>query len=163
MQALALHLGRYAKQDIPDWRVESQPTSEGTRLRLTRTAPLPPETHPLDWSQAFQSFVEGKSGVCVLIRSGEEEGRRRQQHGWMEKDLWRHWREQPKMVHVYPGRTEEEREEIVHAALSGRPVVVTQAHADVAWLKPVASLRIPLYILERHVVPQGMAWTAHLV
>lgn len=159
--ALNLHLSHHRKQALAGWNISHHPTSHGAVLTLRRQEDQGTQTHPLDWSQAFEAFTQHANGVLIFVSSGQDLLRTRaEQQGWLREKEEAHWRTRPDLPAIYQVEEEEYQEEAVHAALSGRPVVAYQKTPDVRWAEPLQYARIPVSILERHAVPNGMAWTS---
>ncbi|MBP6945105.1 hypothetical protein KBD61_05305 [Patescibacteria group bacterium] len=159
--ALAMHLLRHRERAFADWSISHSATSHGAVLTLKRQEDQAAQTHPLDWSQAFEVFTQHPEGMLIFVASGQDLVQARaEQQGWLLEKEEAHWRTQPDLPAVYQVEEEEYQEEAVHAALSGRPVVAYQKTPDVRWAEPLQYAHIPVSILQRHVVPNGMAWTS---
>ncbi len=159
--ALTLHLLRHQGQSFADWNISHEPTSHGAVLALRRPGDHVKERHPLNWSQAFEGFIRHPEGVLIVVSSEQDFLQARaEQQGWLREKKEAHWRTQPDLPAIYPVDEEQGQEEAVHAALSGRPVVAYQKNPDMHWAKQLQYAHIPVSILERHRVPNGMAWTS---
>ncbi len=159
--ALTLHLLRHGQQAFTDWKLSHHPTSHGAILTLKRQKDQAAQMHPLDWSQTLEMFTRHPQGVLVFVASGQDVLQvQAEQRGWLHQEEGAHWRTQPGLPAIYQVEEKESQEEALHAALSGRPVVAYQKTSDVRWAEPLQYAHIPVSILERHVVPNGMAWTS---
>lgn len=157
--ALTLHLQRHAEQRESNWNLSHHATSHGSILVLQREERNVSQMHPLKWSQAFQEFTQTPRGMLVFVTPVSDIQPKREEYGWLEEGE-AHWRTHAHMPAVYQVEAEDGQEEAVHAALSGRPVVAHQKTADLGWLEPLQHANIPVSVLERHAVPNGMAWTS---
>ncbi len=157
--ALLLHLHRHAQQSKSDWNLSHHRTSHGSILVLHREGNAVLESHPLRWSNILQAFTQSPQGMLVFVASTADVQAQREEYRWLEEGE-AHWRTHTQVPALYQVEEEDAQEEAVHAALSGRPVVAHQKTADLRWLKPLQHAHIPVSILERHAVPNGMAWTS---
>lgn len=159
--ALTLHLLRQKESSFSDWSIVLHPTSHGAVLSLKRQAKNASQAHPLEWSQIFEAFTQHPEGVLVFVSSGVDLLQTQaEQYGWLQKKEAVHWRTQPNIPAIYCAEEEAEQEEAMHAALSGRPVVAYQQTSDLRWIEPLQHALVPISVLERHAVPNGMAWTS---
>lgn len=159
--ALAVHVLHQQDPSFSDWNMSLHATSYGAALTLKRQENNAIHTHPLDWSQAFEVFSQHPKGVLIFVSSEQDLLQARaKQRGWLPENNEGHWRTQPELPAIYRVEEEEDQEEAVHASLSGRPVVAYQKTSDLSWAKPLQYAGIPVSVLERHVVPNGMAWTS---
>lgn len=155
--ALVAHLTYHTPTD---WQVREVQTSQGSLMQLQRETVHTHEAHPLNWSQAMQIFASTGKGVCVVVRA-DKSTEKLLHRRWPKAVAGAHWRASLNQPHVYHAQEADEREEALHAALSGRPVLVLQPDEQVGWLQGLRPLGIPVSCLTRTVLPEGAAWTAH--
>ena len=152
--ALAMHLGKHA---LRGWRMEATATSHGTMLRLEREAPHAQGIHPLDWSQPMQRLMNEGQSVLVIIHA-DKAAEALLFDRFPQAEAGIQWRSSAKQPHVYRAQREEQQEEVLHAALSGRSAIILQQNNDLEWAQSMRSLGIPVSCLERCPTPEGTAW-----
>jgi hypothetical protein len=155
--ALAVHL---KANPLVGWRVQSTPTTHGTMMRFEREEPHALGVHPLDWSQSVQRLMSEGQGVLVIIHA-DKAVESLLANRFPQAEIGTHWRTSMQQPHVYRVRGEEEREEVLHAVLSGRSALILQQNNDVEWLRVAPVLGIRISRLERCATPEGAAWISY--
>lgn len=158
LSALALHLDRKQRGMSFDWDVNSTYLSHGVVLSGRRRRESFSSHHPLGWSKAFTMFFKQPRGVlvCVGMDALLKGFFRTQPISFADAFSSRRAGSRPVMYDL----ARADQEEVLHAVVAGRPILLVSSMVPV-WLSKVASIGLPVHVLERHVVPSGMSWSSY--
>ncbi len=151
------------RRKMPEgWNGKTVSTSHGHMIEWNPTSPYVPGAHPLEWSDAMRRFGQAKGGVQVVIRP-DDSAKKMLTDRWPQAEPGTHRQagdESPCLYHI---EHEHEQEEALHAALMGRTICVIQSQEEMAWLRPLSEVGIPVTCFRRHLLPEGAAWTSSIV
>lgn len=138
------------------WRVREFETSHGRGFEMTRTSPHLERPHAWHWQD--DAWLSDPHGLVVLIRPDAYVTQSVTEQATALNDL-ENWHTSSSKWNWKSVADDESAEEVLHAALSGLPVIAILPRASThEWWQPAAHAGVPLRLIRRHRSPEGSAW-----